>query len=378
MKSLHTTFTRFVTQTHQQTTMSTIPSSSPSSSSSFYYVFAYDSSISNENNEIERVVHFYPEETSERIQCETSAFLCGLDAFMSTFLTSEDDENEEEEEDDDEKEDEKTAEKKGSSSSESSFIGAKTRGKFYCAVNVLSSVWLAVVEVSVDSSSSRRHPLEMAQQQHQQQQGNERLRVLRDVMEREVKEKLFVNDDTAPLVVAADAERRRRGTTSSGEEEEKRKWKEELKRLIDRLGERLNDESSSSFAMGGALMKTSSVTETKEDEDVAYVLEERENRSECFVQTSASKSLDALSLISKREATKLRDEMESVLEEDESGSSATRTSTTIERATRPGHDAWLWSRVIADRTKRLFFITEREDVKTLLQANDAVNELGAA
>lgn len=297
---------------------------------------------------------------------------------MSTFLTSEDDENEEEE-DDDEKEDEKTTEKKGSSSSESSFIGAKTRGKFYCAVNVLSSVWLAVVEVSVDSSS-RRHPLEMAQQQqHQQQQGNERLRVLRDVMEREVKEKLFVNDDTAPLVVAADAERRRRGTTSSSEEEEKRKWKEELKRLIDRLGERLNDESSSSsFAMGGAMMKTSSVTETKEDEDVAYVLEERENRSGCFVQTSASKSLDALSLISKREATKLRDEMESVLEEDECGSSATRTSTTIERATRPGHDAWLWSRVIADRTKRLFFITEREDVKTLLQANDAVNELGAA
>ena len=197
-------------------------------------------------------------------------------------------------------------------------------------------------------------------------------------MEREVKEKLFVNDDTAPLVVVADAEQRRRGTTS-GEEEEKRKWKEELKRLIDRLGERLNDESSSSsFAMGGAMMKTSSVTETKDDEDVAYVLEERENRSGCFVQTSASKSLDALSLISKREATKLRDEMESVLEEDESGSSATRTSTTIERATRPGHDAWLWSRVIADRTKRLFFITEREDVKTLLQANDAVNELGAA
>ena len=299
---------------------------------------------------------------------------------MSTFLTSEDDENEEEEEEEDEKEeDEKTTEKKGSSSSDSSFIGAKTRGKFYCAVNVLSSVWLAVVEVSVDSSSSRRHPLEMAQQQqHQQQQGNERLRMLRDVMEREVKEKLFVNDDTAPLFVAADAERRRRGTTSGSEEEEKRKWKEELKRLIDRLGERLNDESSSSFAMGGAMMKTSSVTETKDDEDVAYVLEERENRSGCFVQTSASKSLDALSLISKREATKLRDEMESVLEEDESGSSATRTSTTIERATRPGHDAWLWSRVIADRTKRLFFITEREDVKTLLQANDAVNELGAA
>ena len=296
---------------------------------------------------------------------------------MSTFLTSEDDENEEGE-DDDEKEDEKTTKKKRSSS-ESSFIGAKTRGKFYCAVNVLSSVWLAVVEVSVDSSSSRRHPLEMEQQQQQhQQQGNERLRVLRDVMEREVKEKLFVNDDTAPLVVAADAERRRRGTSSSSEEEEKRKWKEELKRLIDRLGERLNDESSSSFAMGGAMMKTSSVTETKDDEDVAYVLEERENRSGCFVQTSASKSLDALSLISKREATKLRDEMESVLEEDESGSSATRTSTTIERATRPGHDAWLWSRVIADRTKRLFFITEREDVKTLLQANDAVNELGAA
>lgn len=126
------------------------------------------------------------------------------------------------------------------------------------------------------------------------------------------------------------------------------------------------------------MMKTSSVTETKDDEDVAYVLEERENRSGCFVQTSASKSLDALSLISKREATKLRDEMESVLEEEECGSSATRTSTTIERATRPGHDAWLWSRVIADRTKRLFFITEREDVKTLLQANDAVNELGAA
>ena len=302
---------------------------------------------------------------------------------MSTFLTSEDDENEEEEEeeDDEKEEDEKTTtEKKGSSSSDSSFIGAKTRGKFYCAVNVLSSVWLAVVEVSVDSSSSRRHPLEMAQQQqHQQQQGNERLRVLRDVMEREVKEKLFVNDDTAPLVVAADAERCRRGTTSGSEEEEKRKWKEELKRLIDRLGERLNDESSSSSsAMGGAMMKTSSVTETKDDEDVAYVLEERENRSGCFVQTSASKSLDALSLISKREATKLRDEMESVLEEDESGSSATRTSTTIERATRPGHDAWLWSRVIADRTKRLFFITEREDVKTLLQANDAVNELGAA
>ena len=361
--------------------MSTISSSSPSSSSSpFYYVFAYDSSISNENNEIERVVHFYPEETSERIQCETSAFLCGLDAFMSTFLTSEDDENEEEEEDDDEKEeDEKTTtEKKGSSSSDSSFIGAKTRGKFYCAVNVLSSVWLAVVEVSVDSSSSRRHPLEMEQQQQQhQQQGNERLRVLRDVMEREVKEKLFVNDDTAPLVVVADAEQRRRGT-SSGEEEERRKWKEELKRLIDRLGERLNDESSSSFAMGVAMMKTSSMTETKEDEDVAYVLEERENRSGCFVQTSASKSLDALSLISKREAAKLRDEMESVLEEEECGSSATRTSTTIERATRPGHDAWLWSRVIADRTKRLFFITEREDVKTLLQANDAVNELGAA
>ena len=379
MKSLHTTFTRFVTQTHQQPTMSTIPSSSPSSSSPFYYVFAYDSSFSNENNEIERVVHFYPEETSERIQCETSAFLCGLDAFMSTFLTSEDDENEEEEEEEEDvKEDEKTAEKKGSSSSDSSFIGAKTRGKFYCAVNVLSSVWLAVVEVSVDSSSSRKHPLEMAQQQHQQQQGNERLRLLRDVMEREVKEKLFVNDYTAPLVVVADAERRRRGTTS-GEEEEKRKWKEELKRLIDRLGERLNDESSSSsFAMDGVMMKTSSVTETKEDEDVAYVLEERENRSGCFVQTSASKSLDALSLISKREATKLRDEMESVLEEDESGSSATRTSTTIERATRPGHDAWLWSRVIADRTKRLFFITEREDVKTLLQANDAVNELGAA
>jgi hypothetical protein len=375
MKSLHTTFTRFVTHTRQQTTMSTIPSSSPSSSSSFYYVFAYDSSISNENNEIERVVHFYPKETSERIQCETSAFLCGLDAFMSTFLTSEDDENEEGE-DDDGKEDEKTTKKKGSSS-ESSFIGAKTRGKFYCAVNVLSSVWCAVVEVSVDSSS-RRHPLEMAQQQHQQQQGNERLRLLRDVMEREVKEKLFVNDDTAPLVVVADAEQRRRGTTS-GEEEEKRKWKEELKRLIDRLGERLNDESSSSsFAMGGAMMKTSSMTGTKEDEDVAYVLEERENRSGCFVQTSASKSLDALSLISKREATKLRDEMESVLEEDESGSSATRTSTTIERATRPGHDAWLWARVIADRTKRLFFITEREDVKTLLQANDAVNELGAA
>jgi len=302
---------------------------------------------------------------------------------MSTFLTSEDDENEEEEEEeeDEKEEDEKTTtEKEGSSSSDSSFIGAKTRGKFYCAVNVLSSVWLAVVEVSVDSSSSRRHPLEMAQQQqHQQQQGNERLRVLRDVMEREVKEKLFVNDDTAPLVVAADAERRRRGTTSGSEEEEKRKWKEELKRLIDRLGERLNDESSSSSsAMGGAMMKTSSVTETKDDEDVAYVLEERENRSGCFVQTSASKSLDALSLISKREATKLRDEMESVLEEDESGSSATRTSTTIERATRPGHDAWLWSRVIADRTKRLFFITEREDVKTLLQANDAVNELGAA
>ncbi len=379
MKSLHTTFTRFVTQTHQQPTMSTIPSSSPSSSSPFYYVFAYDSSFSNENNEIERVVHFYPKETSERIQCETSAFLCGLDAFMSTFLTSEDDENEEEEEEEeDEKEDEKTTEKKGSSSSDSSFIGAKTRGKFYCAVNVLSSVWLAVVEVSVDSSSSRKHPLEMAQQQHQQQQGNERLRLLRDVMEREVKEKLFVNDDTVPLVVVADAERRSRGTTS-GEEEEKRKWKEELKRLIDRLGERLNDESSSSsFAMDGVMMKTSSVTETKEDEDVAYVLEERENRSGCFVQTSASKSLDALSLISKREATKLRDEMESVLEEDESGSSATRTSTTIERATRPGHDAWLWSRVIADRTKRLFFITEREDVKTLLQANDAVNELGAA
>ena len=298
---------------------------------------------------------------------------------MSTFLTSEDDENEEGE-DDDEKEDEKTTKKKGSSSEDSSFIGAKTRGKFYCAVNVLSSVWLAVVEVSVDSSSSRRHPLEMAQQQqHQQQQGNERLRMLRDVMEREVKEKLFVNDDTAPLFVAADAERRRRGTTSGSEEEEKRKWKEELKRLIDRLGERLNDESSSSsFAMDGVMMKTSSMTGTKEDEDVAYVLEERENRSGCFVQTSASKSLDALSLISKREATKLRDEMESVLEEDESGSSATRTSTTIERATRPGHDAWLWSRVIADRTKRLFFITEREDVKTLLQANDAVNELGAA
>ena len=371
MKSLHTTFTLFVTQT-QQTTMSTIPSSSPSSSSSFYYVFAYDSSISNENNEIERVVHFYPKETSERIQCETSAFLCGLDAFMSTFLTSEDDENEEEEEDDDEKEeDEKTTtEKKGSSSSDSSFIGAKTRGKFYCAVNVASSVWCAVVEVSVDSSSSRKHPLEMAQQQ---QQGNERLRLLRDMMEREVKEKLLVK----PLVVAAAAARRRRGTTS-GEEEERRKWKEELKRLIDRLGERLNDESSSSFAMGGAMMKTSSVTETKDDEDVAYVLEERENRSGCFVQTSASKSLDALSLISKREATKLRDEMESVLEEEECGSSATRTSTTIERATRPGHDAWLWSRVIADRTKRLFFITEREDVKTLLQANDAVNELGAA
>ena len=216
---------------------------------------------------------------------------------MSTFLTSEDDENEEGE-DDDEKEDEKTTKKKGSSS-ESSFIGAKTRGKFYCAVNVLSSVWCAVVEVSVDSSS-RRHPLEMAQQQHQQQQGNERLRLLRDVMEREVKEKLFVNDDTAPLVVVADAEQRRRGTTS-GEEEEKRKWKEELKRLIDRLGERLNDESSSSsFAMDGVMMKTSSMTGTKEDEDVAYVLEERENRSGCFVQTSASKSLDALSLISKR------------------------------------------------------------------------------
>jgi len=349
--------------------------STTTSSSSASYAFAYDALISNEHREIERVVHFYPENTPERVQCETSAFLCGLDAFMSTFLTSEDDENEEGE-DDDEKEDEKTTKKKGSSS-ESSFIGAKTRGKFYCAVNVLSSVWCAVVEVSVDSSS-RRHPLEMAQQQHQQQQGNERLRLLRDVMEREVKEKLFVNDDTAPLVVVADAEQRRRGTTS-GEEEEKRKWKEELKRLIDRLGERLNDESSSSsFAMDGVMMKTSSMTGTKEDEDVAYVLEERENRSGCFVQTSASKSLDALSLISKREATKLRDEMESVLEEDESGSSAIRTSTTIERATRPGHDAWLWSRVIADRTKRLFFITEREDVKTLLQANDAVNELGAA
>ena len=344
--------------------MSTIPSSSTSSSSSsFYYVFAYDSSISNENNEIERVVHFYPKETPERIQCETSAFLCGLDAFMSTFLMSEDDEKEEEEDDDDE-EDEKTTNKKGSSSS-SSFIGAKTRGKFYAAVNVASSVWCAVVD-----SSSRKHPLEMAQQQ---QQGNERLRMLRDMMEREVKEKLLVK----PLVVAAAAARRRRGTTS-GEEEERRKWKEELKRLIDRLGERLNDESSSSFAMGVAMMKTSSMTETKEDEDVAYVLEERENRSGCFVQTSASKSLDALSLISKREATKLRDEMESVLEEDESESSAKRTSTTIERATRAGHDAWLWSRVIADRTKRLFFITEREDVKTLLQANDAVNELGAA
>ncbi len=286
---------------------------------------------------------------------------------MSTFLENDDDENEEE----DEEEDEKTTKKKGSSS-DSSFIGAKTRGKFYCAVNVASSVWCAVVEVSVDSSSSRKHPLEMAQQQHQHQ-GNERLRLLRDMMEREVKEKLLVK----PLVVAAAAARRRRGTTS-GEEEERRKWKEELKRLIDRLGERLNDESSSSFAMGGAMMKTSSMTETKEDEDVAYVLEERENRSGCFVQTSASKSLDALSLISKREAAKLRDEMESVLEEDEYGSSATRTSTTIERATRPGHDAWLWSRVIADRTKRLFFITEREDVKTLLQANDAVNELGAA
>ena len=288
---------------------------------------------------------------------------------MSTFLMSEDDEKEEEEDDDDE-EDEKTTNKKGSSSS--SFIGAKTRGKFYAAVNVASSVWCAVVEVEVSvDSSSRKHPLEMAQQQ--QQQGNERLRLLRDMMEREVKEKLLVK----PLVVAAAAARRRCGTTS-GEEEERRKWKEELKRLIDRLGERLNDESSSSFAMGGAMMKTSSMTETKEDEDVAYVLEERENRSGCFVQTSASKSLDALRLISKREATKLRDEMESVLEEDESESSATRTSTTIERATRPGHDAWLWSRVIADRTKRLFFITEREDVKTLLQANDAVNELGAA
>ena len=301
---------------------------------------------------------------------------------MSTFLTSEDDENEEEEEDDDEKEeDEKTTtEKKGSSSSDSSFIGAKTRGKFYCAVNVLSSVWLAVVEVSVDSSSSRRHPLEMEQQQ--QQSSTTRERALTGVTRRdgERSEREVIRKRRHGTT----RRRRRRGTASSRNiEQQRRGGKEKMEGRVEEVNRSIRGEVERrivvvAFAMGGAMMKTSSVTETKDDEDVAYVLEERENRSGCFVQTSASKSLDALSLISKREATKLRDEMESVLEEDESGSSATRTSTTIERATRPGHDAWLWSRVIADRTKRLFFITEREDVKTLLQANDAVNELGAA
>ena len=95
------------------TTTSTITSSS--------YAFAYDSSISNEHREIERIVHFYPEKTPPQIQCETSAFLCGLDAFMSTFDEEDEDENE---------------------SSARGFIGAKVRGKFYAAVKISSSIWL--------------------------------------------------------------------------------------------------------------------------------------------------------------------------------------------------------------------------------------------
>jgi len=323
--------------------------STTTSSSSSSYVFAYDALISNEHREIERVVHFYPENTPERIQCETSAFLCGLDAFMSTFTN---DEEKEEEEDD-------------NSKAPPAFVGAKTRGKFYAALEVVSSskssIWCAVV---VDSKTSRllsRH-FSLEDEHPPALQGNECLRFLRETMSREVKEKLLKSD-----------------IAYGKSEEETRKWKEELKRLIDRLGKKLKDEeSSTSSAMGGSVTTTS----VKEEEDIAYVLEERKNKNNTFlpVQTSAPKSWDALRLASKREALRLRDEVEATLEEEEeSKRSATTTTTTMEKATRPGcgHDAWLWSRVNADRTKRLFFVTEREVVKTLLQAKEQVTDLDA-
>jgi len=318
------------------TTTSTITSSS--------YAFAYDSSISNEHREIERIVHFYPEKTPPQIQCETSAFLCGLDAFMSTFDEEDEDKNE---------------------SSARGFIGAKVRGKFYAAVKISSSIWNAVVVDSRKSRLLRRHfSLDDDDDddgghdvnKNLLPQGNVCLRFLRETMEREVKDKLThayeINDDDNAIT----------------------KWNEELARLIDRLGEMLNSGGdASSFAMGGAMKEE--IIETKEAEGIAYVLEERQNRNGTFelMKMSTSKSLDALRLLSKRETMKLRDEVEAVLEEEESRSYA-RTAA-IERGTRPGHDGWLWSRVNPDRTKRLFFVTERTDVNTLLQANDEVNNL---
>jgi len=270
---------------------------------------------------------------------------------MSTFTN--DEEKEEEEEEDD------------NSKAPPAFVGAKTRGKFYAALEVVSSskssIWCAVV---VDSKTSRllsRH-FSLEDEHPPALQGNECLRFLRETMSREVKEKLLKSD-----------------IAYGKSEEETRKWKEELKRLIDRLGKKLKDEESSkSSAMGGAVTTTS----VKEEEDIAYVLEERKNKNDTFlpVQTSASKSWDALRLASKREALRLIDEVEATLEEEEeSKRSATTTTTTMEKATRPGcgHDAWLWSRVNADRTKRLFFVTEREVVKTLLQAKEQVTDLDA-
>ena len=270
---------------------------------------------------------------------------------MSTFTNDEEKEEEEEEEDD-------------NSKAPPAFVGAKTRGKFYAALEVVSSskssIWCAVV---VDSKTSRllsRH-FSLEDEHPPALQGNECLRFLRETMSREVKEKLLKSD-----------------IAYGKSEEETRKWKEELKRLIDRLGKKLKDEESSkSSAMGGAVTTTS----VKEEEDIAYVLEERKNKNDTFlpVQTSTSKSWEALRLVSKREAMRLRDEVEATLEEEESKRSATTTTTTMEKATRPGcgHDAWLWSRVNADRTKRLFFVTEREDVKTLLQAKEQVTNLDA-
>jgi hypothetical protein len=335
--------------------------STSTSSSSASYAFAYDALISNEHREIERVVHFYPENTPERIQCETSAFLCGLDAFMSTFTNDEEKEEEEEEEKEEEEEEEDD-----NSKAPPAFVGAKTRGKFYAALEVVSSskssIWCAVV---VDSKTSRllsRH-FSLEDEHPPALQGNECLRFLRETMSREVKEKLLKSD-----------------IAYGKSEEETRKWKEELKRLIDRLGKKLKDEESSTSSAVGSAVTTTSV---KEEEDIAYVLEERKNKNDTFlpVQTSASKSWDALRLVSKREAMRLRDEVEATLEgeEEESKRSATTTTTTMEKATRPGcgHDAWLWSRVNADRTKRLFFATEREDVKTLLQAKEQVTDLDA-
>jgi len=321
--------------------------------------FAYDQSIESEQNEISRIIAFFPSHCSERIQCEQSAFLIALNQFSATFISQKirkkiqkkkkkslTNEEEEEEGDSEEEEEENNGDE---------FIGAKANGKYYCAIQL-------PIKTKEDDGGDVFCALVISEREIEEKWKHFGcLRYLRDVLKVNVREKMeeYISSSNRSNSSHSDCD-----------------VKEELRRLIERLGMKLvagerNEEEEDEEE------EEDTTTITTNNNGIAYVVEERNNKEEKFKVTKTSGGEKSLTKLSKRESMKMRDEIEDFMEQEQEASKDydDRNASIIDRATRPGHDAWLWARVNAERTKRVFLVSENEEIQTLLDARDVIEEV---